>query len=111
MNEQQQVHIGMINSFNIITQRNTIYEVMSSGIGYFAHVPDREPDFETLEDMMHYFSEIEMFEKCIELLKYMDEHFNDDGSEKMQRCDCRYPDIVKYDYKMLCANCGNRIRK
>jgi len=101
----------MINSFNIITQRNSIYEVMSSGIGYFAHIPDREPDLEILEGMIDYFSEIEMFEKCIELMSYMGEHFNDDGTEKLKRCECEYPSIDKYDYKMICTTCGNRISK
>jgi len=111
MTEQQQVHIGMINSFNIITERNTIYEVMSSGIGYFAHIPDREPDFETIEDMIRYFSEVEMYEKCIELTLYVEEHFNEDGTEKIESCDCDYPEFDKYDYKIVCNNCGNRIRK
>lgn len=111
MTEQQQVHIGMINSFNIITQRNTIQEIMSSGIGYFAHIPDRDPDFETIEDMILYFSEIEMYEKCIELTLYLDENFNKDRSEKIKRCECDYPDIDNYGYKMRCVKCGNRIRK
>lgn len=111
MTEQQQVHIGMINSFNIITQRNTVYEVMSSGIGYFAHIPDREPDFDTLEDMLHYFSEIEMFEKCIELLKYMEDNFNEDGSEKFERCDCDYPVIEEYSPNMVCGGCKLKLRK
>jgi len=101
----------MINSFNIITRRNTVYEVMASGIGYFAHIPDREPDFETLEDILHYFSEIEMFEKCIEILKYMEDNFNEDGSERIKECDCDYPTFESYDYKMICSSCGNRIRK
>ena len=111
MKDNQQVHIGMINSFNIITERVSIYEVMSSGIGYFAHVPDREPELEILDDMIDYFSEIDMFEKCIELMKYKSEYYNEDASEKINSCQCDYPVIENYHYKMVCASCGNRIRK
>lgn len=111
MTEQQQLHIGMINSFNIITEKNSVYEIMASGIGYFAHIPDREPDFEILEEMIRYFSEVEMYEKCIELTLYMEENFNEDGSEKIERCECDCPVIEKYEHKMICGNCELRIRK
>lgn len=101
----------MINSFNVITERNSIYEIMASGIGFFAHVPDREPELEILEEIIRYFTEIEMYEKCIELTLYMEEHFNADGSERFERCECDCPVIEKYEHKMVCGDCKLRIRK
>jgi hypothetical protein len=111
MTDRQQLHIGMINSFNVITRRNTVYEIMTSGIGYFAHIPDIDPDKETIDNMVNYFSDIEMYEKCIELTLYMEENFNEDGSEKKGLCQCNWPTIDKYEYMTLCSTCNLRIRK
>ena len=111
MTEQQQLHIGMINSYNIILGKCSAFEVMSSGVGFFAHIPDEDPDFDTVNNIIDYFSEIEMFEKCIELVSYMEENFNDDGSERIALCDCKLPEIESYSKRVFCSNCNNRIRK
>ena len=111
MTEQQQIHIGMINSFNIISGKCSAFEVMSSGVGFFAHIPDEDPDFETVNNMIDYFAEIDMFEKCVELVEYMEANFYEDGSEKITLCECKHPEIVSYSRKVVCANCNNRIRR
>jgi hypothetical protein len=111
MTEQQQLHIGMINSFNIISGKCSAFEVMSSGVGFFAHIPDEDPDFETVNNMLDYFAEIDMFEKCLEIVEYMEENFNEDGTDKVVVCECERPEIESYSKKVFCANCNNRIRR
>lgn len=111
MTEQQQLHIGMINSFNIISGKCSAFEVMSSGVGFFAHIPDEDPDYETVNNMLDYFAEIDMFEKCVEIVEYMEANFNEDGTDKVAVCECERPAIESYSKKVFCANCGKRIRR
>lgn len=101
----------MINSFNIISGRFSAFEIMSSGVGFFAHIPDEDPDFDTINNMIDYFADIDMFEKCIELVEYMEANFNEDGSERIKSCECARPEITSYSRKVICSNCNNRIRR
>lgn len=110
MTEQQQLHIGMINSFNIISGKCSVFEVMSSGVGFLAHIPYEDPDFDTINNMIDYFAEIDMFEKCVELVEYMEDNFYEDGSEKITLCECEHPEIKSYSNRVVCSNCNNRIR-
>jgi hypothetical protein len=111
MNKQQALHVGMINSFNLITGRTTLDEVVHSGIGVFAHVPDEEVDMENIKLIIIYFQDRDMFEHCIELVDYLNENFNKDGTSKEEDCSCEFPEIKTYSSKMKCSTCNKRLRK
>lgn len=111
MTETQMIHIGMINSFNIITERNTIEEIVKSDLSFFAHVPDEKIPIEIIEVMVDYFQSIEMFENCADLLKYADINYNEDGSHKYNGCECSLPLIENYSKKMVCGVCKKRLKK
>ena len=111
MTKQQTIHVGMINSFNVITDRIHLHDVLDAGIGVFAHIPDEEITPENVKLMIEYFESCEMFENCAELLDYYNENFNDDGSTKEQECNCQLPEIEWYEKKMKCAYCKKRLKR
>jgi hypothetical protein len=111
MNNSQTVHIGMLNSFNVLTEKATIEQVISSGLAYFAHAPDEESVVESIEFMIFYFKDIEMYEKCAELKEYIEKTFNEDGTYKEKFCDCEYPNIEDYTYKPKCSVCNLRLMR
>ena len=111
MKQEQIIHIGMINSFNVITGKNTFDEIINSDVNVFAHAPDEEPPAELIQLMIEYFSSFEMFEKCIELTLYLEENFNQDGSSKEEKCDCTLPVIQSYSRKMYCKICNKRLKR
>jgi hypothetical protein len=111
MTEEQMIHVGMINSFNVIMGRNTFTDIADSGVNIFAHAPDDEPSFEMLELMLEYFSSFEMFEKCFEIALYMEDNFHKNGTPKELRCECMQPLIESYSKKVYCGTCKKRIKK
>jgi hypothetical protein len=111
MNRDQAVHVGMINSFNLITEKATLEQIVSSGIGVFAHLPEDDIDADNIKFIIYYFQEHEMFEHCAELKEYLEKHYNNDGTPKVQDCECDYPAIVEYTIKMVCGNCNKRLRR
>ena len=111
MNKQQAIHVGMVNSFNVLTDRVELDEVVYSGIGIFAHVPDEDITKDVFNLILLYFQEHEMFEHCAELIEYYNENFNDDGSVKEEECDCEFPEIAEYLKKMKCSYCKKRLKR
>lgn len=110
MTRQQTVHIGMINSFNVITGVATIEQVVNSGIGILAHVPD-EDELEHIGLMVYYFQEHEMYEYCAILKKHIKDTYNEDGTRREPSCECEYPTIGEYVRKMKCLECGKSLRR
>ena len=111
MTQEQMIHVGMINSFNLITERNTLEEIGMSDVSLFAHVPDEEIPLELIQLMMDYFQSYDMFENCVDLMEYIALNYNDDGTHISNDCDCPQPTIEKYSRKMYCGKCEKRIRK
>jgi len=111
MNNTQMVHVGMINSFNVLMETISIEEVISSGIGVFAHVPDEDAALESIEFMIFYFKELEMYERCAKLKEYADNTFNEDGTYKEECCKCEHPDITEYVPKIKCSICNLRLKR
>jgi hypothetical protein len=101
----------MLNSFNVITEKVSVDDVIRSGIGVFAHIPDEEPSIEVIDFMIFYFKEMEMYDKCAALKKYIECNYNEDGKPKEERCKCEYPDIIEYVPKIKCAVCNLRIKR
>lgn len=101
----------MINSYNLLMGTATIEQIVQSGLGIFAHVPDEEPTMENVQLIIHYFQDHEMFEHCVDLVKYIEQNFNDDGTSREEDCECIYPSITSYNLKMRCSTCNKRLRK
>lgn len=105
------MHVGMINSYNVLVGNATVEMVVNAGIGVFAHLPDEELSKEAIEFMIFYFKEMEMYERCAKLQVYIGENYNDDGSFKEERCACEYPEINEYVPKVKCSVCNLRLKK
>lgn len=110
MNQDQTIHVAMINSYNVLTGIATLDEVLDSGLAVFSHYPDDEIQLESIETMILYFQHIEMFEHCATLLKYVKENFNQDGTRKELLCECELPTITEYKTVMRCGKCKRVIR-
>lgn len=100
----------MINSFNVLLGQATVEEVVSSGIGFFAHSPDTDGSLESIKFMIFYFKDLEMYERCSKLKEYIDKTFNEDGTFKEESCKCEYPEIDEYVRKIKCCTCNLRIK-
>lgn len=110
MNEKQRIHIAMMNSYNALTGKARIVEIIESAVPVFAHVIDRPLRVQELGLIKAYFESIEQYEKCIELTCIHQELFDKDGNPKeVFACDCDMPGMPKYDDKMKCTICNNRI--
>lgn len=111
MTQEQMIHVGMINSFNLLTERNTFDEIVTSDLSLFAHVPDDDIAYDLIILMVDYFKSYEMFENCIELMKYVDNNFNEHGVRIIDGCECSQPSITEYSKKMFCGICNKRLKK
>ena len=111
MNQKQMMHVGMINSYSVLTGKETVDNVIKAGVGVFAHVPDEEPSLEAIEFMIFYFKEIEMYEKCAVLHSYIEHNYNEDGSFKEEQCQCEHPEIDEYIPKVKCYVCSLRLKR
>ena len=111
MSNSKTVHIGMINSYNVLVKNFDIQRIVLSGIGFFAHSESEKDAKISVEFMVKYFQDIEMYEKCSALQKYIKKTFDEEGKFKEQLCDCEYPDIEKYNPIPKCSLCNMRIRR
>ena len=111
MNRDQAVHVGMINSFNLLTGKASFESIVDAGIGVFAHMPDEDIEAKNIEFIIYYFQEQEMFEECAELKEYLNNNYNEDGTPKWTDCECEYPSIKKYSNPMYCAECEKKLKR
>lgn len=111
MTDRQRVHVGMMNSYNVLTNKVKLIDVIESSIPIFAHIIDEVPNKNELELIISYFENIEEYEKCIELKCVVQSFFNDDGSlKKIHKCECDMPSFaLEYSDNMVCSKCNNRI--
>jgi hypothetical protein len=110
MNEKQRIHIAMMNSYNTLTNKARIVEIVESALPIFGHVIDKPLRAVDLEFVQKYFESIEEYEKCIELAFVYMELFDDNGKmKKIETCDCDMPGMPKYDDKMKCTICDKYI--
>jgi hypothetical protein len=111
MTQEQTIHVGVINSFNLITERNSFEEIVESDLSLFAHNPNTDPSIDVINFMIDYFKSYEMFENCVELMKYLKENYDDNGDFIFKECECQLPLITEYSEKMYCGECGKRLKK
>mgnify|MGYP006921287882 CR=1 FL=1 len=94
-------HIAMINSFNVMTSRSTITEVMEAGMGVFGHEVGGEVDTHEITRVLNYFEDKEMYEFCAELRGIID--LLDD---QVPMCECEYPVFDHYGSTIECHLCN-----
>lgn len=120
MKAEQIVHLGMMNSFNYITGKATIEQIISFKVPAFAHDPDDELRADLLDHLIYYFKEKELFEEVSELNRVksrimIDQNFAKSFENKLTEfldvphCECDMPKVLEYKYNSTCGNCGNRI--
>ena len=108
MTNKQIIHIGMVNSFNLITERNTMDEIQESNLTLFAHTPEEDITIDKIKMIMNYFESIEMYEHCVDLMEYTHLNFDEKGV-RIGSCECEYPVIKRYTKKMSCDHCNKRL--
>jgi hypothetical protein len=101
----------MINSYNLLTGRNKLEEILNSGIGVFCHSPEEKDALNSIKFMISYFENLEMYNKCLELKKYIEETFDDNGKYKGKVCECIHPDIETYTPTVKCSICSLTIKR
>lgn len=111
MTKEQVMHISMINSYNLLTGKAKIENIIYSGIGLFSVMPNNDATEEELDAMIYYFESVDMFEHCSEIIDYKYKEFNPDGSHKHDNCNCDMPLIESYPLLMSCGRCKGRLRK
>jgi hypothetical protein len=111
MRETQMIHLGMVNSYNVLTEVATVEEVVNSGIGIFAHSLSDRDALESVEFMIVYFERLEMYERCNKLKDYIEETFDEYGNYKEESCQCELPEILEYKPKAKCATCNLRLKR
>lgn len=111
MKQSQVVHLGMINSYNVLVNKVSVDEIIFSGIVAFAHSPEEKDAKQSVEFMIKYFQDIEMYEKCSALKKYIEETFDENGKYKEPFCDCEYPDIKEYSKIPTCSVCNLKLKR
>jgi hypothetical protein len=111
MTSKQLLHVGMVNSFNVITNKNTFEEILDSDVAVFVHVPDKEIPLDIIHYIMDYFEGCEMFEYCSELYDFVSDNYNEDGTLREDLCQCNYPLVLGYKGAIRCGLCNNIIRK
>ncbi len=103
------VHISMMNSYNVLTGKVKVGDVLSSGIGMFSHSLESKDAMESVNFMIMYFQQLEMYERCSKLKKYVDKTFNKDGTFKQEPCSCDYPEIEEYESPLKCSICNLKV--
>lgn len=111
MREAQMIHLGMVNSYNVLTEVATVEDVVNSGIGVFAHSLNERDALESIEFMILYFKGLEMYERCNKLKWYIEETFDEDGKYKEPFCQCELPEVLEYTPKVKCATCNMRLKR
>lgn len=111
MKDRQRVHIGMVNSYNVLTRKARVIDVIESPIPIFAHIVDDVLQKSEIDLIIGYFEMIEEYEKCIELKCVSQTLFYDNGEPKeMKQCECLMPSYApRYDDVMICCKCNNPI--
>lgn len=110
----------MTNSYKLLTQRETLDNIVKSGLVYFACHPEEGASADELLMMVAYFESKEMYTECKELMDIYNENFNADGSFKEDSiefilhdeefCQCENPIIVEYTEDTCCAICHKPIK-
>ena len=72
--EYDQIHLGMINSFDIVIYKVTFYELAITDTSFFIHDITKPITIDVIDDMIYYFEEEEDYEKCQALMEIRHEY-------------------------------------
>ena len=73
MSIEDNIDIAFRNSYDVIINDEDATLLITKDTGYFIHHPAQPITINILEDMRDYFSEVEEYEKCIKILKYIND--------------------------------------
>lgn len=103
MNEEELLYKAMVNSYNVITERDTIENIEKVGMPIFVHLPENGVDKVSLKIITMYFIMDEEYERCEELRKRYNGLFNEEMPSVA--CKCSTPDYYMDDDHMICRKC------
>ena len=112
MTDEQYIHIAMLNSFNVVTGKVSLEDLLGSGLNMVIHLPSEEVEEDKLLIMIAYFEQEEMYEECSELRKVYEEKFSEITIPKpvvKNICECKRPTISKYSRSVKCGTCNKQI--
>jgi hypothetical protein len=71
------------NSYQVLTSRSTFEDLLDKKTKYgvkaiMIYDPTEGPDEDIYDDMIHYYQDLEEYERCAELLKIKNEMLNDE---------------------------------
>lgn len=110
MTNEQMIHISMVNSYNVLIEGASIDEIIRCGVGIFCHSYEEKDAKKSIEFMINYFQNLEMYERCSKLQEHISNTFNEDGTFKDVLCDCIYPEIEEYKFPVKCKLCSLTIK-
>lgn len=100
----------MLNSYNILTEKVEPSKILASDVPYFSHNITESITVENLNYIIYYFTQVEMFEQCLELQTLMAKMFDEEGNVREPSCECDYPTIGEYSLKTTCGICNKRMK-
>jgi hypothetical protein len=72
MTDEEVLHIACVNSYRVIIKQEDWLDINDEEHNYFAHNPIRDVVYmEIVEKLLFYFTEIEDYDKCIEIRDYI----------------------------------------
>tara|TARA_A100001201_G_scaffold97062_4_gene83762 strand:- start:191 stop:433 length:243 start_codon:yes stop_codon:yes gene_type:complete len=72
--EESQVHLGMLNSYDIAVYKVPYSELAITENSFFIHDITKPITRDVIDDLMYYFEVIEDYEKCAQLQKIRHEY-------------------------------------
>lgn len=76
MDNEDNREIAIRNSYDVIINNKDAIELIGEDEGFFIHLPSAPIHKDVLDDMIEYFEEVEEYEKCSKIKKYIkDGHF------------------------------------
>jgi|TARA_E500000305_G_C4000409_1_gene226996 hypothetical protein len=76
------VHKAMLNSYYLIIRDYDPFLLITQGDGVFAHNPSGELDREEVENMLLYFEDEEDYDKCREIVEFIDRTWSLENTKK-----------------------------
>ena len=72
--EYDQIHLGMLNSYDIVIYKVPFSELAITDISFFIHDITKPITIDVIDDMIYYFEEKEDYEKCQALMEIRHEY-------------------------------------
>lgn len=72
--EQDQLHLGMLNSYDIVIYKVPFSELAITDTSFFIHDITKPITTEVIDDLIYYFEEEEDYEKCQALMEIRHEY-------------------------------------